>query len=420
MGLKSALFGSKPKTKVRQLDLLTPEQKRLFSETLVPELTGQVSEPTQTVDVTKPTVPDLQLLQTGQLEPGPLTGAESVSLTGLEDRARKVTSGEAFNDSVRTLGDLSKLFQQGTGAQAVEKSLGTTPTDLAQQASGVLSNLGPQPQLSADAQQALAQILSGNPQDFEKFFKASVQDPAIRQFQEQVLPQISRKFANQFFGSDRQRADQLATRDLLRSLTEARAGLAFKTDQAARERQAQGVSLAEQDLQRLTQGRGIDAQTLTNLIGQFSQQSAQQGALGQRAVESARGTSLDALQQKTGIEREKLNQLATIMQVSGVPFDRAAQLAGIDIQKALANADISSKQFENALRGEQLGIQGFQANTAAEQQKLQALQLLLQAILGPQKENVVIQKGGSTGLLPALAEGAGQGVGTVLGSKIPL
>ncbi|PCJ26720.1 MAG: hypothetical protein COA94_04805 [Rickettsiales bacterium] len=49
-------------------------------------------------------------------------------------------------------------------------------------------------------------------------FDDQVQNPLIRDFNENILPQISRGFGNDFFSSERQRGDERATEDLLQTL----------------------------------------------------------------------------------------------------------------------------------------------------------------------------------------------------------
>jgi len=59
---------------------------------------------------------------------------------------------------------------------------------------------------------------------FNEFFKSNIQDPAVEAFNEDVLPSISRNYGGaSFFGSDRQKADQRATKDLTTGLTRERA-----------------------------------------------------------------------------------------------------------------------------------------------------------------------------------------------------
>jgi len=79
----------------------------------------------------------------------------------------------------------------------------------------------------AAADERLNKIISGqetSTEEFNKFFDVGVQNPALRDFQEQVLPSIGRSYGgSNFFGSERSRADDLARRNLLESLTQERA-----------------------------------------------------------------------------------------------------------------------------------------------------------------------------------------------------
>lgn len=75
---------------------------------------------------------------------------------------------------------------------------------------------------------------------FDEFFRGSVQQPLTQQFQEEVLPAISRSTAQSgAFGSARRRADELATEDLVDALAQQRSTLAFGARQSAMDRALQ-------------------------------------------------------------------------------------------------------------------------------------------------------------------------------------
>ncbi len=77
-------------------------------------------------------------------------------------------------------------------------------------------------------EQAALQRVEGPGPAFDEFFKTSVQDPLLEDFEETILPRISRRFApSGFHGSERQQADRFAKEDLLKSLTRSRSELAF-------------------------------------------------------------------------------------------------------------------------------------------------------------------------------------------------
>lgn len=88
---------------------------------------------------------------------------------------------------------------------------------------------------------ALLQQLTGGPQDINQFFQDTVQDPLVRNFQEDILPGISRRFSSNFFSSDRQDADARAQEELLRQLTQARSGFAYNSRESDLNRNLQAV-----------------------------------------------------------------------------------------------------------------------------------------------------------------------------------
>ena len=79
--------------------------------------------------------------------------------------------------------------------------------------------------------------------NFDDFFQTNVQDPLLESFQEDVLPGISRSQGpTGFFSGDRLRQDEQAREDLLGQLVRSRSDLAFRTDQAQRDRQLAAAS----------------------------------------------------------------------------------------------------------------------------------------------------------------------------------
>lgn len=109
------------------------------------------------------------------------------------------------------------------------------------------------------ANTALQGILQGGPQDFQKYFKSAVFDPALRDFQEKTLPAISSQFgrsAGGAYGSDRMKAVDFATRDFTTALEQARAGLGFQTAQ-------QDVT---NKLNAANMSGGVSSAPITNLV----------------------------------------------------------------------------------------------------------------------------------------------------------
>lgn len=70
-----------------------------------------------------------------------------------------------------------------------------------------------------------------------EYFRTAVEDPAIKSFQERILPSITGRFAgNAAFGSDRIAAEGKAAGDLTSSLAGARSKMAFDSQEAAKTR----------------------------------------------------------------------------------------------------------------------------------------------------------------------------------------
>lgn len=166
-----------------QESTLSAQQQKLLNEVLLPFLSS-------------PGPGEFQPDQFGGALPG--GGAvESLSLQGLEDFVNSLVTG------------------QGEGAQGTRA-----------------------------AQSSLQDILSLGPRDIDEFFTESVEAPALEAFTERVQPAIGRRFGGEnFFGSERRRADERASEDLIDALTQSRASTAFTERGADIQRQLQAAGL---------------------------------------------------------------------------------------------------------------------------------------------------------------------------------
>ncbi len=96
------------------------------------------------------------------------------------------------------------------------------------------------------ASDALIKILTSGPEDVGGLFDTAVADPAIRQFQEQILPVIERAFAKggNFFTSDRQGAISGELGNLMQLLTSGRAGAVLGEFESGRQAKLGAAGLA--------------------------------------------------------------------------------------------------------------------------------------------------------------------------------
>lgn len=94
---------------------------------------------------------------------------------------------------------------------------------------------------------------------FNQFFTETVERPLTTNFFENIVPDIAAKFAPSFFSSDRGIAQENAFEDLLDSITEQRAGLAFETEQAGRDRSLAATGLLPLLQSLLTTNLGAQA-----------------------------------------------------------------------------------------------------------------------------------------------------------------
>lgn len=88
-----------------------------------------------------------------------------------------------------------------------------------------------------DAGSTIQNLLKGDATDFTQVYKDSVENPLLKDFKNNIMPSISRKYGGNFFGSDRQKADDTATKNLFDTLSSERSKFAFNSLEAAKNRQ---------------------------------------------------------------------------------------------------------------------------------------------------------------------------------------
>lgn len=303
-GFIDRLFGSPPDTDYRQMPTQTPEQRRLMNESLIPYLEQNPGSHAGSFQS-----------QEGNQFSGGMTGGEWASLDALEQRA---------------------LNPQGPsqGQQFLQQSV----------------QGGNQPQART---QHMERFLNEQPGEIDDYFQKTVANPLMEQFQEDILPQISRRAAGSgnFYGSDRAKADSEATEDLLSTLGRERSRMAFDARESA-------------------QNRGLQASQFTS---QVESQTEMQNA--DRQIQAAMG--------EAGIDQDRASlELQTIAQ----------NLSAQGIPREQRNQELA-KQYADFLRQEG-------ARDTHIAQILSALGLQAQ-------ENIITVEEGSSGLLGSFLGGGG-------------
>jgi hypothetical protein len=155
----------------------------------------------------------------------------------LEALLNQLTTGSGAGEERRFSGDvnvapsdLSQLSLAGLEERALALSDPNRESDIFNASTDTLLKL-----LDFEGQQA----------GVDEFFNTTVRDPALKSFEETVLPAIGRDFGgSNFFGSERQQADAEAREDLLTGLTRSRADISFRADQANRDRALSALGIA--------------------------------------------------------------------------------------------------------------------------------------------------------------------------------
>jgi len=175
---------------------------------------------------------------------------------GEPDATEQLGSGLEFA-SLEALSDLSRQLTTGQGVGATLQAANT----------------------------ALQRALDPRGEDFEQFFQDAVFRPMMQQFQEDILPTLSNRFAaSGFHSSDRLRQEERATEDLLEALTGKRAELAFTARENALTRALQAAQLAPG-----VAGAPVEIQDLLNRAGARRRQerlNALLQAIGVQGVEN--------------------------------------------------------------------------------------------------------------------------------------
>ena len=122
-----------------------------------------------------------------------------------------------------------------------------------------------------------------NVNDPREYYDRAIADPAIKEFQERIMPEITGRFrGNAAFGSDRIEAERRATEDLTKTLAGRRSELEYNAREAADTRALQAAGLMpgveQSNLQALT----------ALLSGQLNVQGLEQQGLDRQYLEFIR------------------------------------------------------------------------------------------------------------------------------------
>ena len=202
--------------------------------------------------------------------------------------------------------ELNKLLQQlgSSSGPKFEGDLNVEQSDLSQlslagleERALALSDPNRKSELSTQATQSLLSLLDFESADagIEDFFRTNVRDPALEEFQRNILPAISRDFGGaNFFSSERRETDQSAQGQLIESLSRSRSGLAFNARESDRNRALQALGLVPESENR-------DINQLLAILGAGETTTG----LKERNV----GREFDQFIAESGFDRDRISQL---------------------------------------------------------------------------------------------------------------
>jgi len=153
-------------------------------------------------------------------------------LFGTKSEAEFKTLPTKSKEQQKAIDELTNLLSGEV--QGFDMQPGLTPRQEGLQAllDSIGGNLG-------NASDALNSALQFDQGQVDQLFQQSVSDPLMRQFEQDVLPMISRRFAPNFFGSDRALADVRAVGDLMTTLSAEKAK--FTNEERKRQMEALGL-----------------------------------------------------------------------------------------------------------------------------------------------------------------------------------
>jgi len=156
---------------------------------------------------------------------------------------------------------------------------------LAAMEAAAMNAVGPSSDAAASSG-ALRDVMNQNPADLQAYYKSNIVDPAMQVFQQQIMPDISRRFKGQAgFGSDRMLADATAAGNATTGIAQA---MGAASQQSLQDQQRNkiaaalglpGVNTAQtQNLLALQSGgniaQGIQQSALDRLYGRFQDTQA--------------------------------------------------------------------------------------------------------------------------------------------------
>ena len=359
--ITSGIFGSGPKqlssSEIKTADLLSPEQKKLMNQFLIPflesrDLAGLRDAPAP-LGITSHTVDRV-----------PVEGAPLAT-----DKFR-VPSIAGFNapvgaTGVTGLGELS--------LEALEKLV----------TEGAFSE-------SADiGRESLEEIIGRGDTDFEEFFNTSIRDPLLKDFQDIILPRTARQFGGtQFFSSERQEADARGRDDLTDSLTRARSELGFRTRQQDTENRMGAIA-------QLAQLERLEPSILNSILqsGEIVRGQDTERLQAER-IEAIRGGDADREESLRVQNRQREEDLARLQ------AEREEALRVGDSERA------ESLRVQVAQRAEDLALSGAEREEELRQraERDKVIQQILQTLGIQGQENIAFPAAFSEGKEGALGD----------------
>lgn len=221
-----------------------------------------------------------------------------------------------------------------------------------------LSNLPELPQFTQDVQAsimpALDRVLGGEAAftpdraATDELFRSAVADPALAQFQEDILPQIRERFAGEgFMSSARMRAESRAAEGLSRELAAQRAQFTMQDELARRQSLEAGADRAAGALPAAL-GFSLEAQ-----MQPLQAALAARGQLSQEQLAQFQAGLAGREQEMSEAMRQFQSALAGRQQLFGEQFG----MRGQSLAEQLAAAQTGLAQ-RGQLFGEQLGLRG--------------------------------------------------------------
>ena len=168
-----------------------------------------------------------------------------------------------YFESVSPVGDYREEAYPGKLSTGMSNLEQMSLAALEERAKGFAA--GEKTPLRQEGESALTRTLQADPTEWENFYQTNIQEPLLKEFEEDIYPRIGRKYApSGYWSGERARSEEDAVENLTDALTRGRFETGFAARESALERSLRGAQMVPEydetefnPLLRLLQAGGV-------------------------------------------------------------------------------------------------------------------------------------------------------------------